>query len=161
MCGWTELVVQIEKVTELCGSNFHIGLQSIVVVVVVLVGWESPCVVASIGSSVHWQLFHRPWALLLLWGNWGRTKFIKCVDKMTTRAIRAESHTVVGPTQVRLILGMSVDVPQFVLSVSELAFLSVLAATVLLVRPAKLRLVTGAWLLLLRGWGAGAAGRLG
>jgi len=80
---------------------------------------------------------------------------------MTTGAVGAESHTVVGAAQVRLILGMPVDVPQFVLSVSELAFLSVLAATVLLVRPAKLRLVTGAWLLLLRGWGAGAAGRLG
>jgi hypothetical protein len=69
-------------------------------------------------------------------------QFFQAVDEMTTRSVGAESNRVVRFTEVGLVLGMSVDCPQLLESVSELAFLAVLARTVFLVRSTQLRLVS-------------------
>ena len=63
------------------------------------------------------------------------------MDKVASRSVGAEPDRVVGPAQVGLVLGVSVDGPQLRQSVSELALLSVLAGSVFLIRSAQLRLV--------------------
>lgn len=63
------------------------------------------------------------------------------MNEVAARSVGAEPDRVVGPAQVGLVLGVSVDGSQLVQSVSELALLSVLAGAVLLVRSAQLRLV--------------------
>lgn len=72
---------------------------------------------------------------------------------MAARSIGAEPRGVVSATQLRLVLGVPRHDSQVMDPVSKLALVSVLAHTVLLIRPAELRLVaTGAhagWLGLL------------
>jgi len=63
------------------------------------------------------------------------------VNEVAAGSVGAESDGMVGPTQVGLVLGVSVDGSELRQSVSELALLAVLAGTVFLVRPAQLRLV--------------------
>jgi len=86
------------------------------------------------------------------------------VDEVAARTVGAEADRVVGAAQVRLVLGVAVDVAQLGVSVRELALLAVLAAAVLLVGPAQLGLVAGRGLRLGLGrqWGGwGGLGRGG
>ena len=63
------------------------------------------------------------------------------VDKVAARSVRAESGRVEGAAQFRLVFRMAHQTAQLVHSVRKLAFVSVLARSVLLVRPAQFRLV--------------------
>jgi hypothetical protein len=101
---------------------------SFVVVVILVV--EGP---VSTGSSKHWQLFN--WAscgFLLGSLSWGGSDFIQGMDKVASRTVWTEADTVVGATQVGLVLGMSRHNPQLLIAVSELTFVSVFASAVLL-----------------------------
>ena len=66
------------------------------------------------------------------------------MNEVAAGSVGAESDGVVGATQVGLVLRVSVHRPQLGVSVRELALVSVLAGSVLLVRSAQLRLVA-AW----------------
>ena len=66
------------------------------------------------------------------------------MDEVAAGPVGAEADTVVGPAEVCLVLGMPVDRPQLVLAVGKLALFPVLAAPVLLERPAQFCLVARA-----------------
>lgn len=70
------------------------------------------------------------------------TALLSIVDEMAARPVWAESDGVEGAAQLSLVFGMAAQAAQFIDSVSKLAFVAVLAGTVLLKGPAKLRLVT-------------------
>jgi hypothetical protein len=70
--------------------------------------------------------------------------FLQVVDEVATGAVGTEPGAVVGLTQIRLVLGVSGDVPEFCESVSKLALVSVFAGPVLLEGSAQLCLVS-AW----------------
>jgi len=85
---------------------------------------------------------------------------VQGVDKVASGPVGTEAHAVIGAAKVRLVLGVTVDVADFLITVRELAFLPVLASAVLLEGAAHLRLVAGG----LGDWGrhsggAGVAGR--
>jgi len=170
--------VEVEKLAELGRGSFHAGTAGSIVIVVVVVAarWrECPVVARKIsgvarargrrrGPPVHRQLLDSAWALLLLRRDGGGTEFVEGVDEVAARTIGAEADRVVGAAQVRLVLGVAVDVAQLGVSVRELALLAVLAAAVLLVGPAQLGLVAGRGLRLGLGrqWGGwGGLGRGG
>ena len=69
-------------------------------------------------------------------------RLIQVVDEVASWSVGAESHRMIGPAQVCLVLGMSRHCPHLVVAVGELALLTVLARPVLLVRATQLRLVT-------------------
>lgn len=75
----------------------------------------------------------------LLW--WSAT-LLCVVDEMAAWPVRAESDGVEGAAQLSFVFGMAAQASQFMDPVSKLAFVAVLAGTVLLEGPAKLRLVT-------------------
>ena len=87
---------------------------------------------------------------------------VKVVDEVAARSVGAEPSGVISATQLRLVLGVPRHNSQVVDPVSKLALVSVLAHTVLLIRPTQLRLVaTGAhagWLGLLLDLLKGGAG---
>jgi len=68
---------------------------------------------------------------------------VQGVDKVTSGPVGTEAHAVIGAAKVRLVLGVTVDVADFLITVRELAFLPVLASAVLLEGAAHLRLVAG------------------
>jgi len=70
------------------------------------------------------------------------------MDKVASGTVRAKSDAVVGATNVGLVLGVSVNCAQLLLAVRKLAFLSVLADTVLLEWTTHLGLVPCAAVLL-------------
>ena len=74
--------------------------------------------------------------LLLLLG------LLQVVDEVASWSVGAESHRMIGPAQVCLVLGVSGHCPHLVVAVRELALIPVLAGPVLLVRATQLRLVT-------------------
>jgi len=97
---------------------------------------------------------------------WGKFHVLSLLglDEVASRSIRTETHAVVSPAQVCLVLGMAVDVADLVHAVGELALVAVLACAVLLERSAHLSLVPrrllsaivaagGVW----GGWGVGLA----
>jgi len=69
-------------------------------------------------------------------------RLLQAVDEVASWSVGAESHRMVGPAQVCLVLGVSGHYPHLVVAVGELALISVLAGPVLLVRATQLRLVT-------------------
>lgn len=77
------------------------------------------------------------------------------MDKVAAGPVGAEPDTVVGAAQVRLVFGVTGDVAQILGAVCELAFVSVLASAVLLIRAAHLSFVAVGIL------GPGAGGRAG
>jgi len=68
---------------------------------------------------------------------------VQGVDKVASGPVGTEAHAVIGAAKVRLVLGVTVDVADFLITVRELAFLPVLASAVLLEGAAHLRLVAG------------------
>lgn len=64
------------------------------------------------------------------------------VDEVAPRTVRAEPDRVEGPAELRLVLRMTSQVPQFVGAVSELAFVTVFTRSGLLERPAKFCLIS-------------------
>jgi len=150
-CGHVEILV------ELPHRAGHVRL--------LLLG-EVPCVVV-IGAgrpSVHRQLLDRPSHLLLGHPLGTLLHLLKGVDEVASRSIGTETHAVVSPAQVCLVLGMAVDVADLVHAVGELALVAILACAVLLERSAHLSLVSrrllsaivaagGVW----GGWGVGLA----
>lgn len=64
------------------------------------------------------------------------------VDEMAAWPVWAESNGVEGAAQLSFVFGMAAQAAQFMDSVSKLALVAILAGTVLLKGPAKLRLVT-------------------
>jgi len=69
-------------------------------------------------------------------------RLIQVVDEVASWSVGAESHRMIGPAQVCLVLGVSGHCPHLVVAVRELALIPVLAGPVLLVRATQLRLVT-------------------
>ena len=63
------------------------------------------------------------------------------MDEMASRSVGTETHAVVSPAQVCLVLGMAVDVADLVDAMGELALVAVLACAVLLEWSAHLGLV--------------------
>lgn len=79
----------------------------------------------------------------LLRGTVRRPSLVVVVDEVAAGSVRTQSGRVERPTEVRLVLGMAHDGPQFRLAVSELALASVAARSVLLVRTTQLCLIAG------------------
>ena len=114
--------------------------------------------------SVHRQLLDWPSHLLLRHALRTLLHLLKGVDKMASRSIGTETHAVVSPAQVCLVLGMAVDVANLVHAMGELALVTVLACAVLLERTAHLGLVPRRLLSAIvaaggvrGGWGVGLA----
>ena len=63
------------------------------------------------------------------------------VNEVAARAVRAEADGVVRSAPLRLVLGVTGEVPQLVRPVRELTLITVLAMSALLEGPAQLRLV--------------------
>lgn len=61
---------------------------------------------------------------------------VSVVDEVAPGAVRTEADRVEGAARFRLVLGVSHQTAQFVLSVGELALVAVFAAAGLLVRSA-------------------------
>jgi len=85
---------------------------------------------------------------LLLWCARHGAQLLQGVDKVAAGTVRAKADTVIGATHVCLELGVAVNCAQLLLAVRKLAFLAVLADTVLLEGAAHLRLVPVAGLTL-------------
>ena len=150
-CGHVEVLV------ELPHRAGHVRL--------LLLGEVPRVVVVGAGRpSVHRQLLDRTGHLLLGHPLGTLLHLLKGVDEVASRSIGTETHAVVSPAQVCLVLGMAVDVADLVHAVGELALVAVLACAVLLERSAHLGLVPrrllsaivaagGVW----GGWGVGLA----
>ena len=92
----------------------------------------------------HRELLHSAAGLLLGWRlSWGVPHLVHGVDEMTSRSVRTEAHTVVGPTQICLVFRVSGHGSQILNSVSKLAFLSVFARSIFLKGSTHLGLVSG------------------
>jgi len=63
------------------------------------------------------------------------------MDKVTARSVRAEPNAVVSAAQVCLVFWVTVDITNFLVTVSKLALLAILASAVLLERTAHFGLV--------------------
>jgi len=127
--------VHVEILVELPHSAGHVRL-------LLLFGEVPGVVVVRAGRpSVHRQLLDRPRHLLLRHPLRTLLHLLKGVDEMASRSIGTETHAVVSPAQVCLVLGMAVDVADLVHAVRELALVAVLACAVLLERSAHLSLV--------------------
>lgn len=74
-------------------------------------------------------------------GAGGGLVLSQVVDKVASGAVRTEALLVIGPAQVCLVLRVALHRSEFLLTVGELAFVSVLADPLVLVRAAHLRLV--------------------
>jgi len=70
-------------------------------------------------------------------------RLFEVVDEVAARSVWAEADRVESATQLGLVLGMTSEVAQLVVAVSELALVAVFARAIFLVRPAKLGLVAG------------------
>lgn len=70
-------------------------------------------------------------------------RLLGVVHKVAPRTVRTEAHAVERAAQLRLVLRMALQVAQLVHSVRELALVTVLALTGLLVRSAQFGLVSG------------------
>ena len=115
-------------------------------------------------SSIHRQLLDRTGNLLLGQSLGTLLHLLKGMDEMASRSVGTETHAVVSPAQVCLVLGMAVDVADLVDAMGELALVAVLACAVLLERSAHLGLVSRRLLSALvaaggglGGWGVGLA----
>lgn len=69
------------------------------------------------------------------------TALLSIVDEMAARPVWAETNCVEGAAQLSFVFGVAAQAAQFMNSVSKLAFVAILAGTILLKGPAKLRLV--------------------
>lgn len=102
-------------------------------------GWQA---VGRVVAEAGWVLTLRLFAHL-----------VQVVDKVATRAVGTEADRVVGATQVCLVLGVTGNGSQLLLSMGKLALVSVLARAILLEGAAQLGLVPVGvglgWLLLL------------
>ena len=78
------------------------------------------------------------------------------MNKVAAGTIRAKTHTVVGPTQICLVFGVSGHCAKFTHTVGKLAFLSVFTSTVLGKGAAQFGLVAAG--VDLGGRGGGGAG---
>ena len=118
-------------------------------------------VVGAVRPAVHGQLLDRPGHLLL--GDALRTllHLLESVDEVASRSVGTETHAVVSPAQVCLVLGMAVDVADLVDAVSELALVAVLAGAVLLEWSAHLSLVPRRLLSAVVGGVGGGCGGVG
>jgi|SRR6218665_1034737 len=82
---------------------------------------------------------------LLLWTeSMNLTAFAVIVYEVASFAVPTESRRVKGLAQLRLVLGMTINSPQFVPSVGELTPVAVLAEPALFKRTTQLRLVPAA-----------------
>lgn len=69
-------------------------------------------------------------------------RLLEVVDEMAARPVRAESDRVEGAAQFGLVLGMTGEIAQLVVTMSELTLVAILARAALFVRPTEFRLVT-------------------
>ena len=102
---------------------------------------EGPGVGALGVTAKHGQLLHRTSGLLLRSDGGGGSHLVKGVDKVAPGAVGAEPDAVVGAAEVCLVFGVSGDITKVVSAVSKLAFVSVLASAVLLIRSTHLSFV--------------------
>jgi hypothetical protein len=63
------------------------------------------------------------------------------VNKVAAGAVGTKPDAVVGAAEVRLVFGVSGNIAHILIAVSELAFVSVLASAILLIRAAHLSFV--------------------
>jgi len=71
----------------------------------------------------------------------GSSALLSIMNKMAARAVRAETDGVEGAAQLSFVFRVAAQAAQFMDPMSKLAFVTILAGTVLLEGPAKLRLV--------------------
>ena len=80
------------------------------------------------------------------------------MNKVASGTIRAKTHTVVGPTQICLVFGVSGHCAKFSHTVGKLAFFTIFTSTVLRKGAAQFGLVAAGVDLGGRGGGGGAGG---
>jgi len=92
----------------------------------------------------HRELLHGAAGLLLGWGlSWSVPHLVHGVDKMTSRSVGTEAHTVVGPAQVCLVFRVPGHGAKILHSVRKLAFFSIFARSIFLKGSTHLGLVSG------------------
>ena len=103
---------------------------------------EGPGVGSSGVTAEHGKLLDRASGLLLGRERGGGPDLVQGVDKVAAGPVWAKADAVVGAAEVCLVFGVTGNIAHVLRAVSELAFVSVLASAVLLIRTAHLSFVS-------------------